>query len=77
MDYDTVTRYLLGTSLVLGLLSMFAYQIIVFPIGAAVTGLLGVTRNDPGRLTGKWRGWLGLLLGGAYTLLATVRFLGA
>lgn len=73
LDYDQLTGRLAAWSLGLGLASIIAYQLLLLPLAASVLGLLAVGRNDPGRLTGKWRAWVGLILGTVYTLLAFVR----
>lgn len=76
LDYDQVTRRLAAWSFWLGIVSMLIYQVVLVPLAALILGVSAVTRNDPGRLTGKWRAWVGLLLGGVYTLLALVSLLG-
>lgn len=76
-DYDVVTNRLAGWSLGLGIAGAAIYQVIIIPIAAFVLGIMAVSRNDPGRLTGKWMGWIGIVLGGIYTLLAIVRLLQA
>lgn len=73
-NYDQITGRLAAWSFWLGLLGVFLFQIFVIPIAAAVLGAMTVSRHDPGRLTGKWRGWIGLILGGLYTLVALARF---
>jgi len=75
-DYDQITRRLAAWSFWLGIVSMFIFQLVLVPLAALILGVSAVTRNDPGRLTGKWRAWVGLLLGGVYTLLALVRLPG-
>jgi hypothetical protein len=72
MDYDEVTRRYLLASMILGVASMFVYQLYLVPLAAIITGAFGVARNDPGRLTGKWRGWLGIVLGTVYLFAALV-----
>lgn len=74
-DYDQITGRMAAWSLWLGIVSMFIYQLVLVPLAAFVLGLSSVARNDPARLTGKWRAWVGLILGGIYTLLALVRLL--
>lgn len=72
-DYDQTTGLLAAWSLGLGIASMFLYQLILLPLGALVLGMMAVGRNDPGRLTGKWRAVVGLILGILYSLLALFR----
>lgn len=58
-----------------GIAAAFLYQFAILPATALVTGVMAVSRNDPGRLTGKWRAWIGLILGIVYSLLALTWYL--
>lgn len=75
-SYDRITGRLNFISLALGLLAMFAYQIWILPVGAVMVGGAALMRNDPGGLTGKWRAWVGLVLGVLYSLLMITTYAG-
>ena len=70
MDYDASTRRMATTSMWFGIAAMLLYQFILLPLTAAVVGTIALTRNDPGRQGGKWMAWVGVCLGGVYTLMA-------
>lgn len=59
-DYDQIARRLAAWSFWLGIVSMFIFQLVLVPLAALILGVSAVTRNDPGRLTGKWRAWVGV-----------------
>lgn len=77
LDYDQITGRMAAWSFWLGIISVVIYQLLVIPIAAFVLGIMAVARNDPGRLTGKWRAWVGLILGGLYTLTGLLAWLRA
>jgi hypothetical protein len=60
-----------------GIAAMFLYQLFLLPLTALVVGAIALGRNDPGRQGGKWMAWVGLCLGGLYTLMAMVHYASA
>jgi uncharacterized membrane protein len=70
------TNGLAATSFGLGIASVFLFQLIVLPIAALVTGILGLSKFDEATQTGRWMAITGIVLGGLYGLLGSVRLLG-
>lgn len=74
---DTKTRSSLGlASFIVGLISIFTFQIIVVPILAVIFGAVALSRFDPATQKGKWMAVMGLILGILYALLGSIRLLG-
>ena len=64
-------------SLIFGVISVFAYQIIIFQILAIIFGLMG--RNDAKKnpiLTASWQYRLGLILGSTCLILVIAKYSG-
>jgi hypothetical protein len=76
-SYDSATRWLLGTSVVLGLAGVLLFELVVIPIGATVIGTIGLVlaRNSSARVTSEWQGWVGVVLGVLYTVVGAARLI--
>jgi hypothetical protein len=67
------TNSLAATSLALGLVSVFAFQLVILPISALVTGAIALIRFDRATEKGLWMAVAGLVLGGIYAALGMIR----
>ena len=70
------TNGLAMTSFALGIISVFVFQLVVLPIAALVTGIVAVSNFDEATQKGRWMAITGIVLGGIYGLLGSVRLLG-
>jgi hypothetical protein len=70
------TNGLAATSFGLGVASVFAFQLVVLPIAALVTGIIAANSFDAATQKGRWMAVTGIVLGSIYGLLGSVRLLG-
>ena len=70
------TNGLAATSFGLGIASVFAFQLVVLPIAALVTGIIAANSFDATTQKGRWMAITGIVLGSIYGLLGSVRLLG-
>ncbi len=74
---DDKTRSGLGlTSLIVGVVSIFTFQILIIPFLAIIFGGIALSKFDPERQKGRWMAVVGLALGVVYALLGSLRLLG-
>jgi len=59
-------------SFVVGIVSMFVFQLILVPIAALVLGIVALSNFDSETQKGKWMAVTGVVLGSIYTLTAIV-----
>jgi len=70
------TNRLAATSFGLGVLSAFAFQIVILPISALVTGIIALNGFNRETQTGRWMAITGVVLGGLYGLRGSLWLLG-
>ena len=67
---------LAATSFVLGVVSVFAFQIIVLPLTALFTGIVAAKNHRADVHKGRWMAVAGIVLGALYSLLGSLRLIG-